>query len=184
MVRISAYVIAFVTKCRARADRKKGVIRGWCGKLLAEASIWFSAFPVTTMISKVDSFKMKIRVHMDKEAEEKKEVCLVQMFADGLGYEEFDKYYQAHQSDQHPLTDRHLNAALLYYFRVASQEVMEFNSQQVVERRTVLKDGVLLSKGRILPLHSCQAQRDGNLPQVQPGACAHSTGDVLVQGVK
>ena len=39
---------------------------------------------------------------------------------------------------------------MFYYFRVASQEVIEFNSKQVVERRTEMKNGVLLSKGRIV----------------------------------
>ena len=42
------------------------------------------------------------------------------------------------------------NAALLYYFRSASNEVIKFNSKQVADRRTVVKDGVLLSKGRIV----------------------------------
>ena len=40
--------------------------------------------------------------------------------------------------------------ALRYYFRLASKEVTHFNSKIVVEKRTVLQDGILLSKGRIL----------------------------------
>ena len=47
-------------------------------------------------------------------------------------------------------SDKYLNMALLYYYRQASGEVTEFNSKHIVERRTVAKDGVLLSKGRLL----------------------------------
>ena len=40
--------------------------------------------------------------------------------------------------------------ALRFYFRKASNEVINFNSKSFVEKRTVLCDGILLSKGRIL----------------------------------
>ena len=44
MVRIAGYVIAFITKCRDRADKRRNITRGWTGPLLKEASIWFTAF--------------------------------------------------------------------------------------------------------------------------------------------
>ena len=150
MVRITGYVIAFVTRCRMRADRRHGANRGWSGKLLAEASIWFSAFPITTMASNMDTYKMKVWVNLDRTKSDKELCCLVQSFAGGLNYEDDDAYYKVHAADPMQPTDRYLNSALLYYFRVASLEVLKFNSQQVVDRRTEMKDGVLLSKGRII----------------------------------
>ena len=48
------------------------------------------------------------------------------------------------------LSDKYINAALIYYYRVASKEVLKFNSKQMVEKQTVMKEGVLLSKGRII----------------------------------
>ena len=43
-----------------------------------------------------------------------------------------------------------MNAAFLYYFRVASLEVINFNKKVTVEKHTVMKDGLLLSKGRLI----------------------------------
>ena len=47
-------------------------------------------------------------------------------------------------------TDFYLNAALLLYFRIGSREVEKFNSKQLVEKKTILKDGIRLSTGRII----------------------------------
>lgn len=46
MVRITAYVIAFVTKCKLKAMSKTMQFIPWSGPLLKESSLWFSAFPV------------------------------------------------------------------------------------------------------------------------------------------
>ena len=62
-----------------------------------------------------------------------------------------DKFSRVHAADNIEATpaipsDKYLNMALLYYFRQASREVTMFNRPQVLEKRTVMKDGVLLSK--------------------------------------
>ena len=151
MVRITSYVIAFVTKCRIRADRRQGVYRGWSGKLLVEAKLWFSAFPTTCMEDDNRKHQVGIWVHLDRVQTDEEICSLVQSFAEEE-YEEDHQYYNVHEVDiidPHP-TDRYINAALLYYFRVASQEVLKFGSKKMVEKSTELKDGVLLSKGRII----------------------------------
>ena len=47
-------------------------------------------------------------------------------------------------------TDKYLHQALVYLFRKASNEVIEFNSKERVGKLAVLKDGILFSKGRII----------------------------------
>ena len=151
MVRITSYVIAFVTKCRTRADRRQGVNRGWSGKLLLEAELWFSAFPTTCMDDDKRKHQVGIWVHLDRVQTDEEICSLVQSFAEEE-YEEDHHYYSVHEVDtidSHP-TDRYINAALLYYFRIASQEVLKFGNKKMVEKSTELKDGVLLSKGRIV----------------------------------
>ena len=151
MVRITSYVIAFVTKCRTRADRRRGLYRGWSGKLLIEAELWFSAFPTTCMDEDERKHQPGVWVHLDRVQTDEEICSLVQSFAKEE-YEDDDHYYSVHEVDiidPHP-TDRYINAALLYYFRVASQEVLKFGNRKMVEKSTELKDGVLLSRGRII----------------------------------
>ena len=62
-----------------------------------------------------------------------------------------DLFLRAHTSNETwQLTDSYLNAALLLYFRLVSREVEHFNSKQLVEKKTVVRDGVRLSVGRII----------------------------------
>ena len=75
---------------------------------------------------------------------------LVDVFADGMDFNEDDDFYKVHATDPNMPSDKYLNAALLYYFRQASKEVVKFNSKQLVDKQAVMKDGVLLSKGRII----------------------------------
>ena len=151
MVRITSYVIAFVTRCRDKADKRRGVYRGWSGKLLMEATLWFSAFPTTCVDDDTRKHEVGIWVHLERVQTDVEMCSLVQSFAE-KDYEGDDKYYSVHETniiDPYP-TDRYINAALLYYFRKATMEVLEFCNKKVLERKADFKDGILLSKGRIV----------------------------------
>jgi hypothetical protein len=155
MVRITGYVMCFISKCLRKVNIRRGTNKIWTGNLLAEATIWFSAFPVTTMNNDLDSHKMQLWVHLAEDEQETENSCdLVSCLSEGLDMSSSATFYMAHTigdvDTPGSLTDSFLNAALMYYFRVASKEVIEFNSKQVIERRTIIKDGVLLSKGRII----------------------------------
>ena len=145
MVRIAGYVIAFITKCRDRADKRRNITRGWTGPLLKEASIWFTAFPGRSCNGDVAHFGAFANGESSQLAGN-----LVHSFSINKTLYSTDKFFLVHSDENSCLTDRFLNSALLYYFRVASQEVLQFNNRKVVEKRTELKDGVLLSKGRII----------------------------------
>ena len=145
MVRIAGYVIAFITKCRDRADKGRNITRGWTGPLLKEASIWFTAFPGRSCNGDVAHFGAFANGDSSQLAGN-----LVHSFSINKTLYSTDKFFLVHSDENSCLTDRFLNSALLYYFRVASQEVLQFNNRKVVEKRTELKDGVLLSKGRII----------------------------------
>ena len=106
MVRITAYVIAIVTRCRIRAIATKRMVRvyrDWAGKFLSPATIWFSAFPVIAMNSILYTHIMKIWVETS-EYLEKENVSLLKAFA----------------VDSVSPMENYLYAALLYYFRLVS----------------------------------------------------------------
>ena len=71
MVRITGYVICFISKCLNKVNRRKGTSKKFNGHLLSEATIWFSVFPVTVMVSDLETYKMQVRVHFG----EKSEIC-------------------------------------------------------------------------------------------------------------
>ena len=153
MVRITAYVITFITKCRMRVSRRKGMNLKWSGMLLAEASIWFSAFPTTTMSSELGIQVMEAWVHMDKSDMNEENSDLLCSFSADLLPVSLAHFYETHavQGETTAMpTSKFLNAALLYYFRVASMEVIKFNNKVSIEKHTVMKDGILLSKGRLI----------------------------------
>ena len=125
----------------------------WSGTLLAEASLWFSAFPTTTMSSELGIQVMEPWVHEDSSMMTGENTDLLRSFSVGLKPVSLAHFYETHavQGETTALpTARYLNAALLYYFRLACREVIQFNSKVTVEKHTVMKDGILLSKGRII----------------------------------
>ena len=146
MIRISSYVLIFINKCRLKMNRRLGWNKAWSGKLLAEASLWFSAFPVTSLGEQLETRVMVQVVLINSEKSEHDETPLRKAFST-----QEDTFYKAHTTigDLLP-TDSHINAALLLYYRWASLEVLQFNSKQVVDKHAVEKDGILLSKGRII----------------------------------
>ena len=150
MVRITSYVLIFINKCRSRVNRRLGSNKTWSGTLLLEASIWFSAFPTTTQKEALDCHTMVQVAWVHTELAEIGKTPLMEAFS-VQSLAEDDLYYKAHTTSVtlQP-TDSHINAALLLYFRMASREVTQFNSKQLIDRQTVMKDGILLSKGRII----------------------------------
>ena len=126
----------------------------WAISTICLVQIAFSAFQITDVVEKEEALMILVLVSQDEGQETlRKEEChLVKSFAD-IRYSADDKFYQVHAqgvTQQVLLTDRFINAALTYYFRVASKEVLKFNSKQLVAKLTVEKDGILLSKGRII----------------------------------
>ena len=149
MVRIASYVITFIDKCRIHVNRRKGMNIQWVGQLLVEAELWFSAFPTLTNQNFVD----QITVHLSSP--QLLAGQLYETFSVGLNEVCLAHFHDVHtciasDSGRLQVSDKYLNAALLYFFRQAAREVLEFNSRKVVDKRAILKDGVLLSKGRIL----------------------------------
>ena len=150
MVRVTAYVLAFITKCRLRADKKLNRNFIWTGPLLSESTIWFSSFP--TSYSATDQINPWVNINSSKP--DVLDTCLLQSLSADLkpvSLAFFLETYAARDSDRLPThpSSHYLNMALRYYFRVASNEVVQFNSKNMVEKRTVKQDGILLSKGRI-----------------------------------
>ena len=136
MVRITSYVIIFISKCQAKCNARLNTTKIWSGPLLSSSTIRFSAFPLRI----IDESNQSSSSQVDK--------CTLR---DVFWENESNIYAKAHTicSTLQP-TDYYLNAALLFYFRLASREVQEFNSKQIIDKHMVLQDGVLLSKSRII----------------------------------
>ena len=147
MVRIASCVISFIDKCRQRVNMKKGLNIQFTGPLLSDAQLYFSAFPCAVP----QSSTAQAGTSKDSEAPI---FTVITAVLHGLDLERFSRIQAASEGTDKPAppipSDKYLNMALLYYFRQASKEVLSFNNKQVVERKTVMKEGVLLSRGRIL----------------------------------
>ena len=151
MVRITAYVISFITKCRVKSNKRVGRNVIWSGPFLKESSLWFSAFPTSCF----DTCQTTPWIHTTLSDSSYSDRALIDALSEDLKPVALAYFLETHSSmeasnQSAQPTSRYLNMALRYYFRKASNEVIEFNSKTVVEKRTVLHDGILLSKGRIL----------------------------------
>ena len=144
MVRITSYVLIFVKKCLNKLNTRRGTQLTLNGPLLKESCLWFSAFPTRVMDVQADPVHV---AWINSKPAEGNYCPLLEAFLD----KNSDVYTRAHTLIKTLLpTDSYLNAALLLYFRLASREVEKFNSKQFIEKHMVLKDGILLSKGRII----------------------------------
>ena len=152
MVRVASYALAFIEKCRIRVNVKCQRNIQWKGKLLAKSDVHFTSFPVSTLEQDLGTYKMGVSVKITNSADSSSTLhCL---FSEGLSSNARETFYKVNSSSHNSLpTDRFLNMALLYYYRQASREIVKFNNKNIVERKTILKDGVLLSKGRILDIY-------------------------------
>ena len=155
MVRIAGYVIAFINKCKDKCNIRRTEPLQWSGELLAEADLRFLAFPTVSPPVNSESGTTNISLECISGKNVDLGCRLYTLFSNGLSGDTLHVFSGTHNTmdgaNSSPMpSDKYLNLALLYYFRQATREVLRFNSKQVVERRTILKDGVLLSRGRIL----------------------------------
>ena len=155
MVRIASYVIAFLEKCKDKVNLHRAEPIKWTGQLLSSAEIRFTMFPTVALPQNLDDYSMGVSVITNDQAQAVTGHQLYINFSTGLMGNHLERYTLIHSSIQAEdllllPSDRYLNLALLYYFRQAAREVIAFNGKQLIERRTILRDGVLLSRGRIL----------------------------------
>ena len=132
-VRIYGYVINFVRK--ARRGRKM------LGELLKEAGVWFSVFNSDQFSTRCSA----VQVNMNDMEDKSKQTMVLQHFSTKrLVFQNTENWRRCSLSNQA------LHLALLYLFRKGSAEVRQFNSTIVIQKVAHDKDGILLSKGRIL----------------------------------
>ena len=129
LVRVYGYVFLFISKAR------KG--KEFTGHMLQKSSLWFSAFKCDISDKRLPC----IAVDKSTEWQSSQLLCL-------FGKQDF--VFQSTEFPVNVLTERSLHLALLYLFRKGSAEVKEFCSQTVINKFTYEKDGLLLSKGRLL----------------------------------
>ena len=139
-VRIYGYVMMFVTKCKLRCREKV-----FTGDFLKPAEIKFSAFACNDI-----NFPTNvpfIKAHSDGDAEGK---SLISVFTSDLIPQCASLFKAMHAGPSNIVTDQFLNMALTYLFRKATAEVYEFCSSRIIKNHTVVKDGILLSKNRLV----------------------------------
>ena len=122
VVRIYSIICCFVSK--ARKNRKL------VGALLQESGLMFSSFfthPESGLISYFTKWMPTDDIQKN---------LFVSLHVD--------------RSMEPVETEKYVNMALLYLFRKASMEVREFNSAGFIKKHTVEKDGILLSKSRMV----------------------------------
>ena len=114
--------------------------------------MWFSVF-LTQQINEMETHQASILIHLSRS--QPQEDSLLSSFTVGLEPKTLATYYETHaqmgpKADAAVSTSRYLNAALILYFRLAAQEALEFNKPDFIEKHAIMKDGILLSKGRII----------------------------------
>lgn len=141
VVRIYGYVMTFIAKCRA----KKLV-----GPLLGDGELKFTAFSCVE-IGLVGSAVQLVEQDQVSSGDQNSK-SLVSAFTASLNPNFVEKYKSAHTDRQGApvVTDKFINMALTYLFRKATAEVKEFSSAKTIKNHMVEKDGILLSKNRLL----------------------------------
>ena len=134
-VRIYGYVMSFVRNAR---KGKKMV-----GELLKEAELWFSVFNSDMFSTNCTALMVMTKADMENNKQSETKV---------LGHFSIKKLVFQNTVDVKDcvLTDQSLHLALLYLFRKGSSEVRNFTSSSVIKKIAQEKDGILLSKGRLL----------------------------------
>ena len=149
-VRIYGHVMAFIVKCR----KNKIML----GRLLNEGSLTFSVFSSSVNFYNGNSVLHHISttpsvLETSKSEPNRNQISLLTHFSNAYWTEEEkNQYIQSHttKTGVAELTDRYLNIALLYLFRKGTEEVKKFNGKDLVRKIGIEKEGVLLSKGRLL----------------------------------
>ena len=142
MVRIYGYVMAFISKCRKK---------NFEGNLLRAGETRFSVFSCEEFGLKTGWTSVEIANPGEVSSR-----SLVSAFAVTLN-PNFVQQFSAIHSEAMDLTDkdvrvtdRFMNMALTYLYRKGTEEVKEFTSAQVIKKHMIEKDGILLSKNRVL----------------------------------
>ena len=172
VVRIMSIVIGFVSKLR------KG--RKMVGRLLVEGHLWFSVFHVVipgvglaenadyqepvvgTSVTEVSAVFLNQTVQLvgavvtDQDSYST-ENSLVTYYGSDLTSEQKDLFHSVQTVRQDMvgnsielLCDKYTNQALLYLYRKATCEIKHFNKGSKLERISVEREEVFLSRGRIL----------------------------------
>ena len=107
------------------------------GQLLMESSLSFSAFFSLGQITE-DDIESSLLSYF------------TQWMSDSPNSRDAYISYHVDRESQPISTDRYIKMALLYLFRKASNEVREFNSASMISKHMLEKDGILLSKSRMV----------------------------------
>ena len=132
MVRIMAIVLSFVNKCRRRV-------------------------PTSLVLTENPEFRFSIFLSVRDMLPEYHVVSKVQLFEyfATCSNESLKARFTCTQTknsgvENIEITDDYVSQALIYLYKKATCEVLKFNSKEKVDKIGVIKDGILLSKGRIL----------------------------------
>ena len=141
VVRIYGYVMTFIAKCR-----KKKLV----GPLLSDGDLKFTAFTCQEVGLVGNAVQLADQDVLS--AGDPSYKSLVSVFTASLNPNFVETYKSVHTDRQGAalVTDKFLNMALTYLFRKATAEVKEFSSAKTIRNHMVEKDGILLSKNRLL----------------------------------
>ena len=143
VVRIHGYVMAFITKCR-----KKKFVGPW----LCSGETKFSMFTCEEIGLK----NTWTSVGIVSPGKESPVGDLVSAFAVSLKPNFVERFRDVHSEVVNTenvdvrVTDRFINMALMYLFRKGAAEVRQFVSAKIIEKHMFEKEGILLSKNRML----------------------------------
>ena len=133
------------------------------GHLLAEGKLWFTIFQadISNSVYEVDGDDqnlLSIVGVVTEQPDAAQETSLVTYFGDDLSSGDLRQKFYSVQAVRHTegetvmevVCDKYSNMALSYLYRKGSLEVKQFCKEKQIEKIAVEKEGVLLSKGRLL----------------------------------
>ena len=133
VVRILSLVHTFVSKCRRKIMGKKG-------ETAKQEQIKFSLFHIQGKLESCQGEENDQAVFLnyfrDKTSNTDEKFAMIQ-----VEYPEVNIVQP---------TDKFIHQALLYLYTKATQEVLHFNPKAKVDKIAVMKDGILVSRGRII----------------------------------
>ena len=155
VVRIMSIVVGFVSKLRKN--------RIMLGHLLAEGKLLFTVFQAVignTDVTADDDDQLPLHVVgvVTEQADVAQETSLVTYFGKDFSSEENKRKFNTCQCVRtiqdgvviEVLCDKYSNMALSYMYRKGSKEVKQFCKDKHIEKIAVEREGILLSRGRLL----------------------------------
>ena len=142
IVRIYTMVMAFV--CKTRKNKRL------LGALLREGELLFSVF--TCSKSGVTGDVSSLRLVERQDPSKISPIHLIAHLVDNVdaSYKRKFNQIQVDRLLEPQETDKYINMALRFLFRKGTAEVKEFNSPEVVRKHMIEKDGILLSRTRMV----------------------------------